>query len=75
MTPSRMTRLQRLENALDPLQALLKKDGLSNLLQYAAQLPPRDPWDEPEDDAPLTGMGLLLAEAKAWLAEQEERTC
>jgi hypothetical protein len=69
MTQSRLTRLQKLEEDLDPMAALLKTDGLCALIQAAQQLPERAPGDE--EEAPLTSFGLLLQQAKQWLTEQE----
>jgi hypothetical protein len=68
-------RLRQLEDALDPVAALLKKEGLSAVLQAGALLAKQDAWDDPEDGQPTTGMGVLLAEAKAWLKAEKDQAC
>jgi hypothetical protein len=70
-----MARLERLEDESDPLAALLKKDGLSNLLAYAAQLPPPDPDDLPAAAEPTTSFTALLREARLRAREQEGEAC
>ena len=69
-------RLRRLEQQA-PETAWLSGAGLAALLA-AAQQSPRHPWDDDEgndddDDTVPTGLGVLLREARAWRAEQEDR--
>ena len=67
---SRLTRLETLEDALDPETAWERTAGLCALLQARALLPPRAPLDEAALEADDTGMGRLLREARQW---QQER--
>jgi hypothetical protein len=65
-------RLRRLEQQA-PETAWLYGEGLAALLA-AAQQSPRHPWDDDlDDEAPCSGMAVLLQEARAWMAEQEDR--
>jgi hypothetical protein len=56
-----------------PLPDWEKTEGLCALLEHARRLPPRDPEDL--EAVPLTGMGRLLQEARAWIEAQEQDAC
>jgi hypothetical protein len=47
--------------------------GISSLLAAAKALPRRDPWSMPALDT-TSGMGKLLAEARAWQKEDRHGT-
>jgi hypothetical protein len=64
LRPTRITRLRRVE-AQEPGTRWEHTVGISALLEAARHLPKREPWDLPTVDE-TTGMGKLLAEARAW---------
>jgi hypothetical protein len=68
MRPTRITRLLRLE-AQAPDTNWQHTEGLSALLAASSHLPRRDEPVDLEDVDTTTGMGRLLAEARAWKQE------
>jgi hypothetical protein len=69
MRATLLTRVALLE-AASPEQAWQHTEGLCALLAYA-RAHPAEPWEEEDAAEDLSGLALLLREARAWHAAQK----